>query len=243
MNVIGQLLLTISLAVAALAAATSYHVSTARPAAELINLELAAGAGAMADKPSKPLLPAGTVLTADDVALLRGEARYVRVRQFAFNRWPGRWWFLGSLVLMVAGAAISRKAAGRGGNAGDTATAHEAGRPEAMLDELAKAVSELRDTLAALPAEQQMPRIAEVIGHLQSGPMSTFGQQHDLLAQRLGRGAAAEVFDRYAAAERKLNRAWCAASDDAAEEARSCLDEAAELIAETASHLAATTAS
>ena len=64
-------------------------------------------------------------------------------------------------------------------------------------------------------------------------------ESHDDLIQQCGIGHAAEVMDRFAAAERQINRAWSAASDGVLEEAEACLAEATMYLDETTARLKA----
>jgi hypothetical protein len=93
--------------------------------------------------------------------------------------------------------------------------------------------------LLVLPRAEQarLALILERIGTLQKTHMPAFVEARPLLVARLGLGGYAELMDRYAAAERQINRAWSAAADGVPEEAVSCLDQAAGLLDEAAARL------
>jgi hypothetical protein len=102
------------------------------------------------------------------------------------------------------------------------------------------------DDFPELPSLLLLPRevqdrahlILARVGELQKTHMTAFVEARPLLIVRLGLGGYAELMDRYAAAERQINRAWSAAADGVLAEAVSCLERASELLDEAAARLA-----
>jgi hypothetical protein len=94
--------------------------------------------------------------------------------------------------------------------------------------------------LLLLPPEQRerFGLILTRVGELQKTHMIAFVEARPVLIARLGLGGYAELMDRYAAAERQLNRAWSAAADGVYEEAVQALEVAGVLLDESLARLA-----
>jgi hypothetical protein len=94
--------------------------------------------------------------------------------------------------------------------------------------------------LLLLPPEQRerFGLILTRVGELQKTHMVAFVEARPVLIARLGLGGYAELMDRYAAAERQLNRAWSAAADGVYEEAVQALEVAGVLLDESLARLA-----
>jgi hypothetical protein len=234
MKLLGNLLLAVSLAGGALAAATAYLVPLDLPESEIEGLTLAADAG----RGDAGLLKKGQVLTPAAIAALRSDGMpYVLVREFSFARWPGKWGFLAAALGLLASAGLLRSASRRG-----VATAVASGAaelPEKALLAMRATVGGLVRDVPVLPADaERLGVIRDRIGELQRTHMPAFVEARPLLVARLGLGSYAELMDRYAAAERQLNRAWSAAADGALEESMTCLDLAAVLLDDAAARLA-----
>jgi hypothetical protein len=233
MKIVANLLLVLSLSAGALAAATAYLVPLDLPDAELERLTLNAPAGKVPqpDGRSRPLVDrkdaAGKVvqLTPELLAQLRANGvEYVTVKEFAFSRWPGRWVFLAAAAGLLVAAGLLRASARRevAGAASQRAEA-----PERALRETREALAGLRRDLPKLPDEPARLRaILERLGELQRTHLPTFVEGRPFLIARLGMGGFAELMDRFAAAERQVNRAWSAAADGVYEEAVDCIDQA-----------------
>ena len=255
MKLLGQLLIVVSLVTGALSAATAYHAWLDLPTADLVGLTLNSDAGSRLDDTGKaePLLMKDHVLTAGDVALLRGlhQSPYrgtfnihaVRVKEFSFARWQHKWHltvFVVSIVGLVAGSVLTRRAARRRRAAARRSeAAGDAVSPEAALRAIVEELAALRKALTEQKSEPARLRtLVDRVGRMQRHQIPPFVESHDDLIQQLGIGPAAEVMDRFAAAERQINRAWSAASDGVLEEAEECLAEATVFLEETTARLA-----
>lgn len=236
MKWIGQLLVFVSLTAGALSAASAYHAWLDLPDAQLVGLTLNDGAGVKRNDKQQyvPRFPKGHVLTAEDLAELRrpqpapgGEQvnlTAVRVKEFSFVRWQHKWGltvFVVSMVGMVAGSLLTRYATRRRRGAAEQEEAEtETVGPDAALRTIADDLVRLQKTLATQKDPHLREQaVVEQIGRLQQEHVPDFVETHAELIDRLGIGHAAEVMDRFAAAERSINRAWSAASDGDADEA------------------------
>jgi hypothetical protein len=327
MKALGNVLLAGALAVGALAAATAYLVPLDFPDEDLAGLTLSADAGAVPTPSGKeaPVAKRGETLTPGALARLRADGvAYVRVRQFEWRWWPGRWWFVAALVGLLVAAGLLRSASRQEiATAGATRDAELPGRalrsiketvdglrrdisggpaagPEFQslserlgdlgqaqveafthartflterlgpgdLDALRQAIgspaeedqlqairarlgpaeavhletflrtravlaerlgaSDLADLphLLLLPEalQDRLALILERLGEAQKTHMPAFVEARPILIARLGLGGFAELMDRYAAAERQINRAWSAAADGVPAEAAQCLE-------------------
>jgi hypothetical protein len=254
MKLLGQLLIVVSLVAGALSAATAYHAWLDLPTEELVGLTLNSDAGArLNDKgQAEPLLKKDHVLTAEDVAVLRKlhrspyrgtfEIYAVRVKEFSFARWQHKWGltvFVVAMLGLLGGSLLTRRAARRRRAAARRAASPDAAAsPEAALRAVAEELTALEKSIQEQRDESARLRVVvERVGALQRHQVADFIESHDDLIGRLGIGPAAEVMDRFAAAERQINRAWSAASDGVLDEAEQCLAEAAALLEETAKRL------
>jgi hypothetical protein len=241
MKLLGIVLLVGSLTLGVLAAATAYLAPLDLPTDELEGLTLAADARGPAGKVPGHLFKKGQKLTAAVLATLRAEnVSYVLVHEFSFTRWPGRWVFLGAAAGLLLSASLLRSASRRHVR---TAGATEGAElPDQALRAIQQTVDAVRRDVLTLPDDQgPLLLMLERLGQLQRTHMPAFVESRPLLIARLGLGGYAELMDRYAAAERQINRAWSAAADGVLDEAVSCLDEAAVLLQEAAVRLAAGT--
>jgi hypothetical protein len=238
MKLLGILLLIGSLTLGTLAAATAYLVPLELPDEEIEGLTLAADAGGVVRKRGGDgrLFKKGTHLSPPVITSLRWSGiDYVLVQEFAFARWPGKWVFLGAAIGLLVSAGLLRFA-GRRRSSGPRA-AGEVELPEKALRAIGATVADLRREVAALPDERtRQALILERLGQLQRTHMPAFVEARPLLVARLGLGGYAELMDRYAAAERQINRAWSAAADGVLAESVRCLDQASQLLSETARH-------
>jgi hypothetical protein len=194
------------LGAAPLSAASALPAGTAKPEAKGV-----------------PMLRAGKSLTPKAVAWLRAEGvSYVRVRQFEWQWWPGRWWFVAALAGLLVAAGLLRTASRQ-----EIATAgatRDAELPERALRAVKEAVDHLWRDVPGLPESEQLQAILARLGEAQRTDMPAFVEARPLLIARLGLGGFAELMDRYAAAERQINRAWSAAADGVLAEAVRCLE-------------------
>jgi len=232
-------------------------------------LVLGAPAGVQPGDPRTPLYGPGTVLTAEVVEALRANRRpgapdeptaiRVKVKSFDLGRWDHWWAFLVAAAGLVGGAVLFRTDAkrtaaasiGRAANVdptvatgaafGDATTPpHAAEGPEralaearAELDALVRDVAEMRTDQARTDA------IIERVGRVQRTHFAAFVDDRPVLTARFGVGGYARIMDRFASAERILNRAWSAAADRVAVEAIECLHEGVARLADAERELRA----
>ena len=242
MKTIGQLLVWVSLAVGALAAATAYLASLELPDETLLDLTLAAPAGKVlgAEGKARPVAEKDQTLTPDLLAQLRAAGvRNVRVKQASLGRWRGKWFFLLSLAGLLTGGFLTRRAAVPR-MAGKT-DADPAGTPQFAIEAIGTTIEQLRVELPRMPDRSaQLDAIVDRVGQLQKTHMVDFVDARPVLVATLGLAGYAALMDSFASAERQINRAWSAAVDGVYEEAADCLDEASLLVAETVKRLPAT---
>ncbi len=222
MKALGQLLTVVSLVCGALAAATAYHASLDLPESEITGLTLTDNAGQQPNNPTKPLVKSGERLTRADVEQLAANKvevdgrerrlRFVRVKEFAWGRWQGRWIFVISLLGMAVGAlavrAAERKAPGSAAGSVDQTS------PRAILQELKTELDSLvANVEAASSPQEQLRLIVDGVGRLQRTALNDFVERRTALTAELGMTRMAEIMDEFSGAERSLNRAWTTASD------------------------------
>ncbi|GIW82322.1 MAG: hypothetical protein KatS3mg105_4129 [Gemmatales bacterium] len=182
-----------------------------------------------------PLVPATTdgeptrLNTEMLLALRDNKVSYVRVRAFEFSRWPGKLlFFKGVAGLLIAALCLrwlgkrelqSRKTSGDGQ------------APEELLEKIRDSLQQLRSKLDDSP-QASLGEIRSRLSELQTMELQSFIEARTVLVARLGMAGFAEVMDRFAAAERQINRAWSAAADGVAEETSACLQRAEQLVGE-----------
>jgi len=94
-------------------------------------------------------------------------------------------------------------------------------------------LDKLRAELAGIAdPHQRNARIIEVIGELNLVQVAAIVDQRHVIMGRQGLGGMAAFMDRFASAERAMNRAWSAAADSANDEAELCLARAIEILPE-----------
>jgi hypothetical protein len=254
MKWIGQILIFASLTAGALSAASAYHAWLDQPDDQLVGLTLndAAGVKINAKGEFVPRFTKGHVLTADDLEQLRrlqptaGGKRVsitaVRVKEFSFARWQYKWGltiFIVSMIGMVAGSLLTRRAARlRRPAIDEEAEEAESLGPGAALKAIAEQLVRLQETLAKEKAPHvQEQAVIEQVGRWQQNEIPEFVDAHPELNERYGVVRAAEVMERFAVAERSLNRAWSAASDGDADEAAEALEDARLILEEARARL------
>ena len=234
MTTLASLVCVLSTVLGVVAAVTAYAPGLDRPDAELLGLTLADPAGVQAaDAVARdPLVPAGTVLGRDELQALRAAGvERVRVLEFSLRRWQEAPAF-GASVLGLLGSALMMRRGRRRAEA-DVAAPHDG--PVAVLARIDGAVADLREGLTALPDDAaRLARVREVLGTLQRGDLPAFVATREAMIAADGLAGYARVMDRFAGAERQLNRAWSAAADGVLDEARDSLDRAAVLLEEAA---------
>lgn len=238
MNILGAILVTASLVSGTLAAATAYLAPLSLADEVLVGLTLNAPAGAVeaGDGTRSPLADSDDELTPGLLARLReANVQYVQVKQFwpaerPLPIWPGKWMFLASLAGLVAGALLIRSSSRRSIQV--AADAEGAVPPDEALQHLRDAIDQLRRDLAGMPDKARLEAVVRRLSELQKKEMADFVDSRPLVIARFGLAGYAEIMDRYAAAERQINRAWSAAADRVEDEMLDCLDQASELLGE-----------
>lgn len=261
MRALGNLLLIVSLTVGALAASSAYLAPLSLPVEKLEGLTLNADAGFAVDETGaieldeqghpKPLFKKGVTLDRTMALQLKTQAendqlqfkgrrvRSILVQQFDLARWPGKWFFLLACAGLVGGAFLVRKGA-RAQIQAAAAKAQEGGSPEEIIQSALQVVRELLPALQALPDDDaRCAMIVERIGQLQRNEMELFAEKREELIGRFSLAGFAAIMDRFAAAERQVNRAWSTAADGVCDEALACLERAGHAFEETLERLGA----
>lgn len=237
------LLLSASLVLGLVGAMTAYAppLTLADASLDGLTLNAAAGARSVGDGPVAPLARKGDRLTPELLASLRasGETR-IKVKEFSLARWTGWPFFVLGCAGLCAGAWLARRE-GRKALAGAQAAGAGTGdAPEVVLESITRTVDELR---AALPAASddrvRQRRILDALTPVQEVQVPAFVAARSRLIARFGMGGYARLMDRFATAERQVNRAWSAAADGYVDESATCLDAAAELLREAGDRLKA----
>ena len=247
MKLFAFILITAALVCGTLSAATAYI-----PRLDAIDASMAltmnAPAGRSLDDETLPYIDPDA--SDDDVVLtqkliddLRAQdVARVTVKEFAFGRWDGRWMFILSCVGLLLGAGIVRYDAARtiAARLASARAPHET--PEHALAEARREVHELRESIEAMSNDEQKSRlIVDILDSVQRTHLDVVGGSAAELTVKLGAGGYAQLMDRFAAAERQLNRAWSAAADGVLEEAVICLEQGEALLAESEQRMSAKT--
>ena len=276
MKLIGNLLMTVTLLVGLLAAATSYLASVdapesawqagadeykrtnnesgARTATEeeitalrtqYENGEITAQEMLAQSEALTPVVDADQPLTPEAIETLReseltvdGESRkvaFVNVKSFSLFGWP-YWWAFGlSAVGLFTGSMMVRTATKKeiAAHANDEGgSSHDS--PAGLLAQIRMGIDMLRADLEKLTSESDRTHlIVEKIGDMQKKQLADFVDARPKLIATMGLGGYAELMDRFAAAERQINRAWSIAADGFDVQAMECLENAAHLLVET----------
>lgn len=239
MRLFAYLILIICVSTGALSAATAYLAPLSLDDATLVGKRLSADAGANED--NTPLIAAGTTLDAASLATLRdADVKYVTVAEFSFATWDTRFMalFMVSAIGLASGGIMLRvEAKRRLKRTEDDGTAAQS--PESTIGALAEAVQQLRKDLPELADESaRLHTIIERLNEAQRTHVANFIDAREKLIGKYGLGRFAMIMDRFAAAERQINRAWSAAADGVYAEAETCLATAADRLDETAKTLA-----
>jgi hypothetical protein len=239
MKTLATLLVWASLALGVVAVVTAYTPSLAIGDARLVGLHLNSVAGVLRNADGTPVLnargglqpiaAAGAELTPELLARLRESgAAYVRVKEFAWSRWPTRWWFVLACGGLLAGGLIIRRETRRQTAAAADRAASEG--PEAALSSIRDTVARLLAEWTATEPETRLARVLDRIGRAQRVDVPAVAAGRELLVARFTLGGYAQIMDAFAAAERQLNRAWSAAADGIEDEALICLRRADEML-------------
>lgn len=189
------------------------------------------------------LVPIGRTndpLTPELIEVLRDAGvKWVKAKEFSFSRWPYGWVFGMACVGLLIGAGLVRTAGKRAvQSATGLGAGAAAGTPLAAAEACRRAVTELRRDLAGLGTDDaRLEAVVRRLGDLQTGPMAEFVALRPTIVGERGVGGFASIMDRFAAAERQVNRAWSAAADCVLTEAIECLADAEALFDEAVSRL------
>ncbi|MEX2218926.1 MAG: hypothetical protein WD749_09220 [Phycisphaerales bacterium] len=230
MRTLALLLVAASLVLGVLGAVTAYLPRVSLPDEALVGLHLTAPAGLrQVDGEPAPIASEGATLTTALLRQLRdAKVSRIRVKEFSLARWDRWWLFAAGCVGLLTGGLMLR----RGRAAAASAEGQRAGPgPERAIADLRDGLAALRRDLPAIPdAGARLALIMARIADLQAGPIAAFIAARPLLEARLGIAGYAQLMDRFAAAERQVNRAWSAAADSQEDEAVECLERAADLL-------------
>lgn len=259
----GYLLMTVGLIGGSLSAITAYRPLLSMPDEALVGLTLMESAGSTPGEKHKPVLVAEqdpktgefiTKLTPENLALLReAKAQFdakvghatpserLVVKEFAFARWDFAWAAGVSIVLLGLGAGLVKSQVRRQIRAAAAISASDTSRgptPETALETIRTTLDALRRELDAITdGDARNARIIEVIGELNAVQVAAIVDQRNVILGRMGMGGMASFMDRFAMAERAMNRAWSAAADGYVEEAEECLARAIETIPDAQARL------
>lgn len=202
------------------------------------------GAGVKFDEKGKPvpLFKTGKELDAKSLEQLRTNevtvygrqvsVAQVKVNEFSFSRWQGKWYFLLAAAGMGGGVLLVRTAASK------KATEHrESGKSEDLMAALQDAQQRLSDLHAQLKAaadpHDALPQVVEALTALGGDLQVNFIDHLEVIRSLLATGKMAEVMESYAVAERFTNRARSTAVDNDPREALACLETAAQRMGTT----------
>lgn len=242
MKLFGFVLVALSLVAGLVGAGSAYLVRVDRGADELLGLtvnEAVVVSLVSLDEGTDPLatrvlVPKGTVLAADHLQqLAQAEVTHVRVEEFAFGRWEGKFLFLGGVLGLGVGALLVRLGARM---ALDAEPAENERGPAEVLAQIRGAVDGVRGAVAR---HADGPELLGLLSPIVDDLLPAFPAGRDRMVARMGLGAYAQVMDSFAAGERQLHRAWSAAADDVLDETAECVERAAALFDQTRAELAA----
>ncbi len=124
-----------------------------------------------------------------------------------------------TLVWVVFGITTKRELAAHALASGAEGARKE-GDPAFALEQSRIVCEQLLRDLPSMGSEKQrLDAIVERLGEIQKTHLAAFVDARPRLVAKLGLGGYAELMDRFAAAERQLNRAWSAAADGYFDEA------------------------
>ena len=235
MKIIAAILATASLVVGSLAASTFYYPRLADISAdEQLTLSAPAGLGeATPEGKRTSLLEANTQLTQKHIDTLR-EAGVTRVRiKEITSKWPEWTLFLVALLGFSAATVIMRRQRAEPPDDSADVAFGEVLPPGQALEQLARGLVNLWARVEEETDERaRLTLILRGVEELHRDFIEPFVEGRERLIQKLGMSRFAQVMDRFAVCERRLNRAWSAAADHVFPEALVCLEEAQTVLAE-----------
>lgn len=237
-----SILLVGSLIAGLVGAVTAYSLPLSLADERLVGATLNAPAGVVRDEQGvgKPLAEKGTALTPSLLANLRAAGvDRVRVKEFELGRWTGGPLFALGCAGLIVSSMVARKLRGAGATQAAGSAGVASGDAESVLVALGAEMEALRQSLDGMPEEtDRLAAVLDRLGAVQRTHIPGFVGARSQLVSRLGLARFAQVAERFAGAERQINRAWSAAADGQEPEANACLDEARTRLAETRACLA-----
>lgn len=194
--------------------------------------------------PLVPQAPDGGVITEEARARMTATdadgnpvAQFVKVKEFSVGRWPYAWLFGLSAFGLFAGAMLVRTATKHALQDSPISPgvegAQKEGDPAHALAQTRAISEQLLRELPSMPTDKdRLDAIVDRLGEAQKTHLAAFVDARPRLIAKLGMGGYAELMDRFAAAERQLNRAWSAAADNYLDEATHCLSNVPAMLAE-----------
>ncbi len=179
----------------------------------------------------------GRRITEEEIIMLRdlGVERIV-AKNFRFEHWSGRWWFmLGCLGLLIGGLILRLESA-------ETTAPGPGVRAPGGEAALRDALERVRTLIAARDTPSDTPRVAQIlatIDQVHADCLDPFVAGRTKIINTAGMAGYAQIMDVFSGAERQLNRAWSAAADEQLDESELCLEEGAERLEQTLKKMSA----
>lgn len=249
MTWIGNIITVLAVVTGVLSGATAYHVSLDLTGVEEQGLTLSTSAGVKVDDEGaavvsdsgklNPLFKTGTPLDSKTVKKLRANKAQlngreitvtsVKVNEFAFSRWSGKWIFMLSAVGMIGGVVLNRMA-----NAREAQGLRESGQTEDLLAALDDAKARLESLQQGLGSgELTESDVVDQLTQLGDDLQDHFIDHLEVLRGTLAAGTMAELMESYAVGERFMNRARSTAVDSDPHESLASLVASAERFGHT----------
>lgn len=240
MKLFAALLITASLVAGLIASVTAYV-----PKLDMIDAEdeltLNAAAGVAETQPHRiadPVAPRrprvrptpgkDLVIDAELLESLRadGETR-VRVKEFSWSRWQHLWLFVLATIGLFTGAMLLRRASAKSLAQQTKDDRKSEAAPATLLKTALDRVRQLQREIATMHnVDARAERIIHTLDELHEQAFEPFVAARPALVNQYGMSGYAQIMDRFAAAERQLNRAWSAAADRVLNEAELCIEQA-----------------
>lgn len=240
MKLFAALLITASLVAGLIAAVTAYVPTLDMIRAEdELTLNAAAGvAEAQPHRVADPVAPrrprvrptpgADLVIDAALLESLRadGETR-VRVKEFAWSRWQHLWLFVLATIGLFTGAMLLRRASAQALAQQTKDDRQSATAPATLLKTALERIRQLQRDIATMhDPNARAELIIQTLDELHEQAFEPFVAARPTLVNQHGMSGYAQIMDRFAAAERQLNRAWSAAADRVLNESELCIEQA-----------------
>ncbi len=137
-------------------------------------------------------------------------------------------WYGGSVAVIVCGVVAIRYS--------KSLSKSDSSQAEANLDILKKSLEQLIVNVESLKKElpQMSPQqMLQFIDTNLTNDFSMFADSRQSIADKYGLSVFAETMSQFAAGERAVNRAWCAAADRYVDEVAICIERAGAFLHET----------